>query len=461
MTKTLSPELAAQLTSRFGERFTTTQAIRDQHSGAGMHFPPLPPQAVVFVQNLGEIAALAETCAAFNTPIVPFGAGTSLECHVGAVEGGVCLDLSGMNKVLRVSSDDQDCTVEAGVTRTQLNSYLRDTGLFFPVDPGADATLGGMASTRASGTTTVRYGGMRENVLSLTVVTPQGQIIRTANRARKSAAGYDLTHLFVGAEGTLGIIAEVTLRLHPIPEAASAAVVCFGDTENAVTTVVETIQAGLPIARAEYLDAKAIDLVNRAFSLSYAVGDTLFLEFHGDPEEVERTIRKVETIAAAHGGRAFQWAIETEQRNALWRARHQAGLAAAASRPGCRPWSTDVCVPISRLAENILAAKADLATAPFPSVILGHIGDGNFHAVLLTDPDSADETAAAMRINHGIVSRAIASEGTCTGEHGIGCGKREALREELGGAVNIMRVIKQALDPADLMNPGKIFTPGV
>lgn len=460
MTKALSPELVAQLSSRFGERFTTTQAIRDQHSGAGMHFPPLPPQAVVFAQDLSEIAAVAEACSAFKTPLIPFGAGTSLECHVGAVAGGVCLDLSRMNKVLRVSSDDQDCTVEAGVTRTQLNSYLRDTGLFFPVDPGADATLGGMAATRASGTTTVRYGGMRENVVALTVVTPQGRIIRTANRARKSAAGYDLTHLFVGAEGTLGIIAELTLRLHPTPEAISAAVVCFADTESAVTTVVETIQAGLPIARAEYLDAKAIDLVNRASSLSYAVGETLFLEFHGCPEEVERTARKVEAIAAAHGGRAFQWAIETEQRNALWRARHHAGFAAAASRPGCRPWSTDVCVPISRLSENILAAKADLAAAPFPSVVLGHVGDGNFHAILLADPDNADEAAAALRINGAIVARAIASEGTCTGEHGVGYGKREALRDELGGAVDIMRAIKQTLDPNDLMNPGKILLAG-
>ncbi|MBI3438545.1 MAG: FAD-binding protein [Proteobacteria bacterium] len=450
-------ELTSLLATRFGERFTTTQAVRDQHSGAGMHLPPLPPQAVAYAQTLEEIVSVAAACCTFKTPIIPYGAGTSLECHVGALRGGVCLDLSRMNQILRVSNDDQDCTVEAGVTRTQLNSYLRDTGLFFPVDPGADATLGGMAATRASGTTTVRYGGMRENVVALTVVTPEAQIIRTARRARKSAAGYDLTHLFVGAEGTLGIIADLTLRLHPMPEASSAAVVCFEDTASAVATVVETIQAGLPIARAEYLDAKAIDLVNRTFALSYTVADTLFLEFHGEPEEVERTIRSVETIAAARGGRAFQWAIEAEHRNALWRARHQAGFAAAASRPGCRPWSTDVCVPISHLAENILAAKVDLVEAPFPSVVLGHIGDGNFHAILLADPDNADEVAAAMRINQRIVARALASDGTCTGEHGVGVGKREALCEELGGAVGVMRAIKRALDPHDIMNPGKIL----
>lgn len=457
MLANLPSELVARLTSHFGERFSASAAIRDQHSGAGMHFAPLPPQAVVFALSIEDIVAAIEACAAFGAPIVAFGAGTSLECHVGAARGGVCLDLSRMNKVVRVSADDQDCTVEAGVTRSQLNAHLRDTGLFFPVDPGADATLGGMAATRASGTTTVRYGGMRENVMALTVVTSQGRVLRTAARARKSAAGYDLTHLFVGAEGTLGVIAELTLRLHPTPEAISAAVVAFPATSSAVSTVVETIQAGLPVARAEYLDAKAIALVNKTLSSDYREADTLFLEFHGGPEEVERTARRVEDIAISHGGLAFQWATETEQRNALWRARHQAGFAAAASRPGCRPWSTDVCVPISALAENIIATKAELAAASFPSVVLGHIGDGNFHAILLPDPQSPAEMAEAQQANNRIVARAIACEGTCTGEHGVGLGKQDALRAELGEAVDLMRGIKHALDPQNLMNPSKIF----
>lgn len=453
----LAPDLERQLSSRFGERFSTSPAIRDQHSGAGMHFAPQPPQAVVFAQNIQDIVDTVTICGAFGAPIIPFGAGTSLECHVGAAHGGVSIDLSRMNKILRVSSDDQDCTVEAGVTRGQLNTHLRDTGLFFPVDPGADATLGGMASTRASGTTTVRYGGMRENVIALTMVTAQGRILRTAKRARKSAAGYDLTHLFVGAEGTLGVVADLTLRLHPTPEAVSAAVVSFSNTAGAVMAVVDAIQAGLPLARAEYLDATAIALVNRTLSSTYNCTDTLFLEFHGLNEEVERTVRRMADIVAAHGGHDFQWAIESEKRNALWRARHQLGFAAAASRPGSRPWSTDVCVPISALAENIAGAKTDLADAPFPSVVLGHIGDGNFHAILLPDPQAPKEMAEAGRVNHAIVARAIASDGTCTGEHGIGLGKREALRQELGDAVDVMRSIKHALDPNQMMNPGKIL----
>jgi D-lactate dehydrogenase (cytochrome) len=457
MTAALPEPLLARLQVRLGERFTTGQALREQHGGGGMHLPALPPQAVAFPQSTDEIVAIVRAAAEFGVAVVPFGAGTSLECNVGAARGGISIDLSQMTRVLRVSVEDQDCTVEAGVTRTKLNEHLRDTGLFFPVDPGADATIGGMASTRASGTTTIRYGGMRENVLGLTVVTAEGRVIRTARRARKSAAGYDLTHLFVGAEGTLGVIAEITLKLHPAPEAASAAVCGFADTAGAVNTVIEAVQSGVPLARAEYLDATAIGAVNRAFGESYAECETLFLEFHGAPAEVKDQAEKVGAIAAEHGGSGFQWALETEARNRLWRARHHAGFAAAALRPGTRPWSTDVCVPISRLAECVVETKADLRSAPFPAVLLGHIGDGNFHAILLIDAANAEEVRAAEELNERMVARALAMDGTCTGEHGIGMGKRESLRAELGEAVDIMREIKRALDPKGLMNPEKIF----
>jgi D-lactate dehydrogenase (cytochrome) len=446
-----------RLRRTFGDRFVTNQAVRDQHAGGGMHLPPLPPQAVLMVQNAGEIVETVRACAEFFVPIIPFGAGTSLECHVGAARGGVTIDVSSMNRILRVSVEDQDCTVEAGVTRVALNEHLRHTGLFFPVDPGADASLGGMASTRASGTTTLRYGGMRENVLGLTVVTPDGRVVRTARRARKSAAGYDLTRLFIGAEGTLGIIAEVMLRLHGAPEATSAAVCSFASTHGAVSSVIEAVQSGLPLARAEYLDTAAIGAVNRAFGADYAEAETLFVEFHGAPEEVARQAERFGAIAADHGGGAFNWAVDSEARNALWKARHHAGFAAAASRPGARPWSTDVCVPISNLAACIEATKADLVGAPFSAVMLGHIGDGNIHTVLLIDPGNPHEIHAATRFNDALVARAIAMDGTCTGEHGIGLGKRDSLRAELGEAVDLMADIKRALDPRGLMNPDKIF----
>ncbi|WP_395647327.1 FAD-binding oxidoreductase [Terricaulis sp.] len=453
----LPSAFTAKLAEQFGARLCTGEAVRAQHAGGGMHLPALPPQAVLMAETLDEIVTAVRACAEFGVPIIPFGVGTSLECHVGAPRGGLCIDLSGLKRVLRVSEADQDCTVEAGLTRVALNEHLRHTGLFFPVDPGADATLGGMASTRASGTTTLRYGGMRENVLGLTVVTPQGEVVRTARRARKSAAGYDLTHLFVGAEGTLGVIADVTLRLFPIPEAASAAVCAFESTDGAVNSVIEAVQLGLPLARAEYLDDAAIRVVNAAFHTDYPAADTLFLEFHGAPSEVSGQAERFGEIAAGNGGGAFRWALETEARSQLWRARHQAGLAAAASRPGARPWSTDVCVPISRLAECVTQTKADLADAPFPAVVLGHIGDGNFHCVLLIKADDPSEVEAAARFNDALVARAIAMDGTCTGEHGIGLGKRESLREELGAAVDLMAKVKRALDPAGIMNPEKIL----
>ena len=454
----LPSSLLDRLGARLGDRLATNRSVLDQHGGGGMHLPALPPQAVAFVESLDEIVHVVRTCAEFGVPMVPFGAGTSLECNVGAVNGGVSVDLSRMKKIIRVGLEDQDCTVEAGVTRMTLNDHVRHTGLFFPVDPGADATLGGMASTRASGTTTLRYGGMRENVLGLTVVTPAGSVINTARRARKSAAGYDLTHLFVGAEGTLGVIAEITLRLHPTPEAIVAAVCVFPSAAAATTSVIEGVQLGLPLARAEYLDGAAIRAVNAAFSTAYREGDTLFLEFHGSPAEVSQQAERFGAIAQENGGSAFQWALDAEERTKLWRARHNAGFAAAAMRPGARPWSTDVCVPISRLAECIDATKADLATAPFPATVLGHVGDGNFHVILLLDPDSAEECAAAERFNEALVARALAMDGTCTGEHGIGLGKQHALRDELGEAVDLMRQIKAAIDPAGLMNPGKIFS---
>lgn len=455
----LPSALCAQIGTLLGARFSLASAVREQHAGGGMHLPALPPQAVAMVSNLEEIIAVVHACAEHNVPIVPYGAGTSLECHVGAPRGGVSIDVSGMKRVIRVGLEDHDCTVEAGLTRIALNEHLRHTGLFFPVDPGADATIGGMASTRASGTTTLRYGGMRENVLGLTVVTADGRVIKTARRARKSSAGYDLTHLFVGSEGTLGIIADVTLKLHPAPEAASAAVCSFPTSRSATSTVIEAIQCGLPLARAEYLDGVAMRAVNRAFATGYPETDTLFLEFHGSPGEVGSYAERAQAIAAENGGGAFRWAVESEARSELWKARHNAGLAALSLRPGARPWSTDVCVPISQLSSAIDETKRAIAALPFPAIVLGHIGDGNFHVVLLIDAGSAEERAAAKHFNDALVARALAVDGTCTGEHGIGLGKRESLREELGTAVDLMVDIKRALDPRGIMNPEKIFKP--
>ena len=453
----LPEALVRRLAELLGEHFTVNAAVCGHHGGGGMRHPNLPPQAVAFPRTTEEVAAVVRACADHRTPMVPFGAGTSLECHVGAVAGGVTLDLARMNRVLRVSAEDFDCTVEAGVTRTALNAHLRDTGLFFPVDPGADATLGGMAATRASGTTTVRYGGMRENVMALTVVTAAGEVVRTAGRARKSSAGYDLTHLFVGSEGTLGVTTEVTLRLHPVPEAMAAAVCAFPSAGAAVTTVIEALQSGLTPARAEYLDAVQMGAVNRAFGLDYAVADSLFLEFHGGPDDVSRQAEALGELATANGGSDFRWETEPEARDRLWKARHQAGLAALSLRPGAVPWSTDVCVPISRLAQCVTETRADLDSAPFPGTMLGHVGDGNFHAILLLNRDDPSEMAAAAAFDARLVQRALAMDGTCTGEHGVGLGKQGALIDELGGAVGLMRAVKQALDPDGLMNPGKIF----
>lgn len=452
----LPAPLLDQLSAIFGERLSTAQAVREHHGKDESHFPPCPPDAVVFAQSTAEVSAAVTACAAHGIPVIAFGTGTSLEGHIAALNGGVCIDISGMNAVLSVRPEDLDVTVQPGVTRKQLNEYLRDSGLFFPIDPGADASLGGMAATRASGTNAVRYGTMRDNVLSLEVVLADGKVIRTARRARKSSAGYDLTRLFVGSEGTLGIITELTLRLHGIPEAISAAVCPFPSVEAAVQTVILTIQSGIPVARIEFMDEVMVDAVNRYSKTSHRVTPTLFFEFHGSEAGVRQQAERVQDIAAEFGGTEFQWATGTEERSKLWAARHNAYYAGVALRPGCRAWTTDACVPISRLAECLLETKADLASSSLTSCIVGHVGDGNFHVMLLVNPGSAEERAEAEALNRRIVRRALAMDGTCTGEHGVGHGKMEFLEEEFGGALDVMRRIKTALDPAGIMNPGKI-----
>jgi D-lactate dehydrogenase (cytochrome) len=450
------PALLADLRALLGERLSTAAAVCAQHGKDESYHAPHPPDAVAFAHSTEEVAAIVRLCAEHRTPMVPFGTGTSLEGHVAALKGGVCIDLSQMNRILAVNAEDLDATVEAGVTRKQLNQHLRDTGLFFPIDPGADASLGGMAATRASGTNAVRYGTMRENVLSLTVVLADGRVIRTARRARKSAAGYDLTRLFVGSEGTLGVITELTVRLYGIPEAISAAVCAFPDIESAVATVILTIQSGVPVARIELLDEVQMAAINTYAKLDHKVAPTLFFEFHGSPAGVAEQAEAVKAIAGDYGGEDFRWAVTQEERSKLWQARHDAYYAALSMRPGSKGWATDVCVPISRLAECIRETKRDLAGSPIPSALVGHVGDGNFHLVFMIDSNRPEEIAEANRLNERMVARALAMEGTCTGEHGIGYGKMAFLQAEHGEAVGVMRAIKQALDPANIFNPGKI-----
>ncbi len=446
----------ATLKQMLGERLTTSMSVREHHGTDLSHHHPAPPDAVAFARSTEEVAEIVKICAQYNTPIIAYGTGTSLEGHIAALKGGICIDLSEMNEVLRVNPEDMDCVVQPGVTRKQLNEHLRDTGLFFPIDPGADASLGGMTATRASGTNAVRYGTMRENVLALTVVLADGRIIRTARRARKSSAGYDLTRLFVGSEGTLGIITEVTLRLHGIPEAVSSAVCSFETIGGAVDTVILTIQSGVPIARIELLDEVQMDAVNKYAGLDYPVLPTLFLEFHGSEASVAEQAETVAALAQDFGGGDFKWAVKTEERNKLWQARHDAAYAAMALRPGAKGWATDVCVPISRLAECITETKADIAKSPLICPLVGHVGDGNFHLVFLLDPDNPDEVAEATRLNDRLVNRALAMDGTCTGEHGVGSGKVDFLVAEHGEALSVMRALKQTLDPQNIMNPGKI-----
>lgn len=446
----------AVLKQRLGERLSTSSATCEQHGRDESYHAAHAPDAVVFPKSTEEVAEIVQVCAEHGTPVIPFGIGTSLEGHVAALHGGVCIDLSEMNEIVRVSAEDMDVTVQAGVRRKQLNEHLRDTGLFFPIDPGADATIGGMTATRASGTNAVRYGTMRENVLALTVVTADGRIVNTARRARKSAAGYDLTRVFVGSEGTLGVITEITLRLYGIPEAMSAAVCSFPGIEGAVDTVIETIQMGVPVARIELLDELQMEACNNYSDLQYPVAPTLFLEFHGSEASVAEQAETVQILATENGAGDFQWATRTEDRNHLWQARHDAAYAALSLRPGAKMWATDVCVPISKLAECILETKKDLAESFLMAPLVGHVGDGNFHLVFLFDPNDERELAEVERLNERLVLRALALDGTCTGEHGVGYGKLNFLTAEHGEAVSLMRGIKKALDPANIMNPGKV-----
>ena len=447
-----------ELEALFGDRLSLSAAVRDHHGRDLSYHAPAAPDAVAFPQSTEEVAAAVRICAAHALPVIPFGAGTSLEGHVTAPFGGLSLDLSNMNRIVSVHQEDMDVTVEAGVTRKQLNEHLRDTGLFFPIDPGADATIGGMAATRASGTNAVRYGTMRENVLALTVVLADGRVIRAARRARKSAAGYDLTRLFIGSEGTLGVITEVTLRLHGQPEAISAAVLDFETLEGAVNTVIATIQCGIPMARIELLNAAQIRALNNYSRLDYPERPTLFLEFHGSEAGVREQVEMFDQIARDFGGGTMQWATRTEDRNRLWQARHDAALACMAMRPGAALMATDVCVPISRLADCILESEEDLLAHGIDAPIVGHVGDGNFHISFSFDPDDPAEISVIRKLNERLVARALAMDGTCTGEHGVGIGKRDFLVAEHGeDALSVMAAIKQALDPKGIMNPGKIL----
>jgi D-lactate dehydrogenase (cytochrome) len=456
----MTPEaLLTRLRDVAGDRLSTGAAVREHHSRSESHHDGVVPDAVVFPTTTAEVQAIVAACAEYRCPMTAFGAGSSLEGHVVPVRGGISVDLTRMNRIVRLNAEDLDVTVEAGVTRKQLEKHLRSSGLMFPLDPGADATLGGMASTRASGTTAVRYGTMRDAVLGLTVVTADGRAIRTGSRARKSSAGYDLTRLFVGAEGTLGIITELTLRLHGRPEAIAAATCWFDSIDDAVTSVIAIIQLGIPVARVELLDEVQVDAVNRHSRTSYPVAPVLFFEFHGlSAANVAEHAAEVSAIVEAHNGHDFSRADSPEARAAMWQARHDAFHASLALRPGSRAWTTDVCVPISRLADCIRETKADLATSHLLGPLVGHVGDGNFHLIMPVDPGSARDLAEAERITDRLVERALAMDGTCSGEHGVGLGKMRFLEKEHGAAaLDVMRTIKQALDPLNLMNPGKIL----
>lgn len=445
------------LTDRFAERLQTGAAIREQHGHTTTWLKNQPPDAVVFARSTEEVAEIVRVCAEQAVPIIPFGTGTSLEGHVNAPAGGISIDLSQMNGILAVHPEDLDCVVQPGVTRGQLNTFLRDQGLFFPIDPGADASLGGMAATRASGTNAVRYGTMKDNVLSLEAVLPDGTVIRTGHRARKSSAGYDLTRLFVGSEGTLGIITELTLKLQGIPEAISSATCSFPTVEAACNAVIATIQMGIPVARIELLDTLQVRAVNAYSRLDLPEGPLLLLEFHGSDAGVAEQAETFGEIAQEAGGTGFSWTVRPEERTKLWQARHDAYWAALGLRPGAKGISTDVCVPISRLADCVVATQDKIAEMGFVAPIVGHVGDGNFHTLLLIDMESREEIAAAEAFVGWLNELAISMEGTCTGEHGIGQGKMRYLGKELGAATAVMAQIKRAIDPADVMNPGKIL----
>jgi D-lactate dehydrogenase (cytochrome) len=447
----------AELRQMLGELLSTAPAVREQHGKDQTWNPGAPPDAVAFVETTQEVQAIVKVCARHGTPVIPYGTGTSLEGHFAAPFGGISIDLSRMNRVLEVNAADLDCRVEAGVTRKQLNTHLRDQGLFFPIDPGADASLGGMAATRASGTNAVRYGTMRENVLSLTAVMADGEIVRTARRAKKSSAGYDLTRLLVGSEGTLGVITEVGLRLHGIPESIVAGVCPFPSVEAACNATIQTIQIGIPVARIELVDEEHIKAFNAYSKLSLKAVPTLFVEFHGTPAATAEQAEMFAAIAEEWGGGPFESASKEEDRQKLWQARHDAFWATRTLMPGKESFSTDVCVPISRLAECVEATRRDLAEMKLYGPIVGHVGDGNFHVVLYCDRGDADEVKRVKLFYERLIERALAMEGTSTGEHGIGMGKRQYLMAEHGPGVEVMRRIKVALDPRNIMNPGKIL----
>jgi len=452
--------LLQQLSARFGNNCSTAQVIREQHGRDESAFTTVPPPAaVIFAESTQDVADAVKLAAQYKVPVIPFGVGSSLEGHLLAVQGGISIDVSRMNKILSINAEDLTVTVQPGVTRKQLNEEIKSTGLFFPIDPGADASIGGMSATRASGTNAVRYGTMRENVLALEVVTANGSVIRTGTRAKKSSAGYDLTRLMVGSEGTLGVITEVTLRLYPLPEAVSAAVCSFPSIEAAVHTTIAIIQMGVPIARVELIDTNTVRMVNAYAKLGLSESPMLLMEFHGSPAGVKEQAETVQEIANDHGGQSFEWATTPEERTRLWTARHNAYFAAIQSKPGCRAISTDTCVPISRLADCLLDSVAEADASGIPYFLVGHVGDGNFHFGYLIDPNLPAECETAEALNHQLVQRALRLEGTCTGEHGIGLHKMDFLLTETGeGAVDMMRTIKRALDPDNIMNPGKIFS---
>lgn len=445
------------LTVALGNRVSTALAVREHHGRDESMYATCPPDAVVFARSTEDVVTVVKLCHEYEVPVIAFGAGSSIEGHVLPFSGGVTIDLSEMNHIVAINPEDLTATVQAGVTRKQLNHETRNMGLFFPIDPGADATIGGMAATRASGTNAVRYGTMRDNVVSLTVVTAEGKVIRTGSRAKKSSAGYDLTAVFVGSEGTLGIITEVTVKLHVQPEGISAAICSFPSVQDAVQCVISTIQMGIPVARVEIMDTAAVKAVNQYSHLNLNESPVLLFEFHGTPEGVKEQSTMVQEIAKETGGQDFNWATQTEDRNKLWTARHNAFFASMQLKPGCRGVSTDVCVPISRLAESIDVTIEELAKSTIAYTIVGHVGDGNYHVILLIDPENAEEVAEMERINYGIVRRAIAMDGTCTGEHGVGVHKMPFLVEEHGeDALDMMRALKSAFDPKNILNPGKI-----
>jgi D-lactate dehydrogenase (cytochrome) len=450
----------SDLTTLLGRRATTADAVREHHSHGESYHPAGLPDVVCFPHSTEEVSAILKISAKYGVPVIPFGGGTSMEAQVNAIYGGITIDMREMNKILSIGTEDLQATVEAGVTRLQLNKALANTGFTFFIDPGADATIGGMSSTRASGTTAVRYGTMRENVLALTVVLADGRVIKTGTRARKSAAGYDLTRLFVGAEGTLGVITEVTLRLHPLPEAVSVASCAFDSIRDAIETAIETIQLGVAVARIEFMDEAQVDACNRYSKTNYPVAPILFFEFHGDTvRSVTDQAEIVQKLAEEHHGRGFQWFTTPEERETLWKMRHEAYFANLAIRKGGKMFTTDICVPISRLADCIVESKKDTASASFPAPIVGHVGDGNFHMSFMLDPNNPAELAEAKVLEEKIIRRALEMGGTSSGEHGVGTGRKKYLPVEHGAALDVMRSIKQALDPDNRMNPGKMVEP--